>query len=308
MRLGVETVHVLDALKPDPVELRGILWAVARELDALPELPPAGRTSVPNDRANSKGFYLAAGYMPVGPLAARVDMLERFAALLRQKARENDGKVRPDPDLLSLLGCTVEQAEGVFTALGWRAEVTKVKKSELEAKEAEKKAEEAAKAAKPEEAKPEAGKAEAETAEVSEAAATEAKADAPAEEAAPAEAKAEPAEVAADASGEATSETPAVETDADGDELVEVKYFVRVDRRKRGGGQNRGGQRGPRQEARGGGKGGPKGKGGNRPNQGGKGGRGGKPGGGRNQAPEKANQINEDSPFAKLKEMLEAKG
>ncbi|HCK18727.1 MAG TPA: disulfide oxidoreductase, partial [Thalassospira sp.] len=300
VRLGVETVHVLDALKPDPVELRGILWAVARELEALPELPPAGRTSVPNDRANSKGFYLAAGYMPVGPLAARVDMLERFAALLRQKARENDGKVRPDPDLLSLLGCTVEQAEGVFTALGWRAEVTKVKKSELEAKEADKKAEESAK-----ETKPEAEKAEAET---SDAAATEAKADAPAEEpAAPAEAKAEPAEAAADASAEATSETPAVETDADGDELVEVKYFVRVDRRKRGGGQNRG-QRGPRQEARGGGKGGPKGKGGNRPNQGGKGGRGGKPGGGRNHAPEKANQINEDSPFAKLKEMLEAKG
>ena len=81
-------------------------------------------------------------------------------------------------------------------------------------------------------------------------------------------------------------------------------YFARVDRRKRGGGQNRG-QRGPRQEARG--KGGPKGKGGNRPNQGGKGGRGGKPGG-RGNAPEKNNQINEDSPFAKLKEMLEAKG
>ena len=153
-------------------------------------------------------------------------------------------------------------------------------------------AEEAAKAAKPE-----ADKAEAEKAEGSEAAA-EAKADAPAEEAATAEPAAEaPAE---------TGEAPAVETDADGDELVEVKYFVRVDRRKRGGGQNRGGQRGPRQDARG--KGGPKGKGGNRPNQGGKGGRGGKPGGGRNQAPEKANQINEDSPFAKLKEMLEAKG
>ncbi|MDP2696484.1 helicase-related protein [Thalassospira sp.] len=122
VRLGVETVHVLDALKPDPVELRGILWAVARELPERPELPPAGRTSVPNDRENSKGFYLAAGYMPVGPLAARVDMLERFAALLRQKARENEGKVKPEPDLLSLLGCTVEQAEGVFVSLGWRAE------------------------------------------------------------------------------------------------------------------------------------------------------------------------------------------
>lgn len=120
VRLGVETVHVLDALKPGPVALRAILWAVQRGLSAVPELPPAGRTSVVNNRDNSKGFYLAAGYLPVGPLAARVDMLERFAALLRQKARENDGKVSPEPALLSLLGCTVEQAEGVFAVLGFR--------------------------------------------------------------------------------------------------------------------------------------------------------------------------------------------
>ncbi len=286
VRLGVETVHVLDALKPDPVELRGILWAISRELDALPELPPAGRTSVPNDRSNSKGFYLAAGYMPVGPLAARVDMLERFAALLRQKARENDGKVKPDPDLLSLLGCTVEQAEGVFTALGWRAEVVKVSKAELDAKEAAKKASEPA--SEPAAVSADAPEAPAEAANADEAA-KEAPADAVSET---------PAEEAAPAAGEAEAEP----------EFVEVKYFVRVDRRKRGG-AGKGQRGGPRQEAHG--KGAPKGKGGQRPNRGGpnKGGdRGGKGQGRPNNAPAKNNQINEDSPFAKLKEMLAAKG
>ena len=313
VRLGVETVHVLDALKPDPVELRGILWAVARELDALPELPPAGRTSVPNDRANSKGFYLAAGYMPVGPLAARVDMLERFAALLRQKARENDGKVRPDPDLLSLLGCTVEQAEGVFTALGWRAEVTKVKKSTLEAKDAEKNAPAPAKAENADAAKDAVKTDAAEPAANAEAPAeaevTQAPVEAKAEEVAKEpEAAAEPVVAKAETgAGEDAADAKPVETDADGDELVEVKFFVRVDRRKRGGAGAGRGQRGPRQDARGG-KGAPKGKGGNRPNRGGgNGDRSGKPGG-RNPAPVKENKINEDSPFAKLKEMLEAKG
>ncbi|OSQ46823.1 helicase-related protein [Thalassospira alkalitolerans] len=321
VRLGVETVHVLDALKPDPVELRGILWAVARDLEALPELPPAGRTSVPNDRSNSKGFYLAAGYMPVGPLAARVDMLERFAALLRQKARENDGKVKPDPDLLSLLGCTVEQAEGVFTALGWRAEVVKVSKAELDAKEAVKTADAPVAAPAPE------------AAVTSEVAAT---ADAPAETSVetPAETVATPVAKATDEVASASSEVSPLkeeaeqggiaeavavdaaadapaEAAADGEaesEFVEIKYFVRVDRRKRGGGNAGKGQRGPRQEARG--KGAPKGKGGQRPNRGGPNKGGDRQGNGqaRPANPAKNNQINEDSPFAKLKEMLAAKG
>lgn len=321
VRLGVETVHVLDALKPDPVELRGILWAVARDLEALPELPPAGRTSVPNDRSNSKGFYLAAGYMPVGPLAARVDMLERFAALLRQKARENDGKVKPDPDLLSLLGCTVEQAEGVFTALGWRAEVVKVSKAELDAKEAVKTADAPVAAPAPE------------AAATSEVAAT---ADAPAKTSVetPAETVATPVAKATDEVASASSEVSPLkeeaeqggiaeavavdaaadapaEAAADGEaesEFVEIKYFVRVDRRKRGGGNAGKGQRGPRQEARG--KGAPKGKGGQRPNRGGPNKGGDRQGNGqaRPANPAKNNQINEDSPFAKLKEMLAAKG
>jgi ATP-dependent RNA helicase SUPV3L1/SUV3 len=307
VRLGVETVHVLDALKPDPVELRGILWAVSRDLEELPELPPAGRTSVPNDRSNSKGFYLAAGYMPVGPLAARVDMLERFAALLRQKARENDGKVRPDPDLLSLLGCTVEQAEGVFAALGWRPEIVKVKKavSEPVAEAVAPLAEASADS-------------EAVVATETDADAVDAvSGDAPA---APEQDAAAPVE-----SAEGAEAADAVATENTEDEYEEVKFFVRVDRRKRHqSGQN---ARGPRHQAgpgaaegrtdnargegrgagnRGGQKGGPRhAKGG--PKAGPKGG-GGRNNGNPQQPAAKSNQINEDSPFAKLKEMLAAKG
>jgi ATP-dependent RNA helicase SUPV3L1/SUV3 len=294
VRLGVETVHVLDALKPDPVELRGILWAVARELNELPELPPAGRTSVPNDRSNSKGFYLAAGYMPVGPLAARVDMLERFAALLRQKARENDGKVRPDPDLLSLLGCTVEQAEGVFTALGWRPEIVKVKKE----------------AAPQAEATPalsaETDAAATETTASGEASAVQAEGEAVAKEveASTADKEAEaPVDadlVAVSADTEKSDAAPAEGAD---DEYEEVKFFVRVDRRKRGNGP-----RGNRNQAQNG----PKGKNGGRGNNGPRnakvGPKGVQQGRGKPRPAPRNDKINEDSPFAKLKEMLEAKG
>ena len=169
----------------------------------------------------------------------------------------------------------------MFTALGWRAEVTKVKKSTLEAKDAEKNAPAPAKA------------------ENADAAKDAVKADA-AEPAANAEAPA-PAEA------EVTQAPVEAKAEEAAKELVEVKFFVRVDRRKRGGAGAGRGQRGPRQDARGG-KGAPKGKGGNRPNRGGgNGDRSGKPGG-RNPAPVKENKINEDSPFAKLKEMLEAKG
>ena len=186
---------------------------------------------MPNDRANSKGFYLAAGYMPVGPLAARVDMLERFAALLRQKARENDGKVRPDPDLLSLLGCTVEQAEGVFTALGWRAEVTKVKKSTLEAKDTEKNAPAPAKAENADAAKDAVKADAAEPAANAEAPAeAEASVEAKAEEVAKEpEAAAEPVVAKAEAgagAGEDAADVKPVETDADGVTGAEIRNFL----------------------------------------------------------------------------------
>ncbi|MEQ5775366.1 disulfide oxidoreductase [Thalassospira sp. NFXS8] len=311
VRLGVETVHVLDALKPDPVELRGILWAVSRDLEELPELPPAGRTSVLNDRSNSKGFYLAAGYMPVGPLAARVDMLERFAALLRQKARENDGKVRPDPDLLSLLGCTVEQAEGVFAALGWRPEIVKVKKAAPEPV--------ADTAALTDSDVVVADKADAAEGSEASVATTDAE---QADVASSGESDAVGSDVAANAD---SADAVAAET-AD-DEYEDVKFFVRVDRRKRHQpGQN---NRGPRNQAAGSGAGAEgradgrgEGRGAGNRNNGQRGGprhaKGGpkaapKGGHGRNnakphQAAAKNNEINEDSPFAKLKEMLAAKG
>ncbi|SOD94702.1 helicase-related protein [Caenispirillum bisanense] len=120
VRFGVETVFLPALLKAAPQRLRGRLWA-ARTGGEMPQLPE-GRTSLPFDAGVPAGYYEAIGYRVLGPVAVRVDMLERFAAELRRLAREKQA-VLP-PQTLTLLGVSVEEAPAVLQALGWQAEQT----------------------------------------------------------------------------------------------------------------------------------------------------------------------------------------
>jgi ATP-dependent RNA helicase SUPV3L1/SUV3 len=62
-------------------------------------------------------FYEAIGYRPLGSLAVRVDILERFAAKVRTLAQK--GAFVPDTRLSMLIGCDVKTAEVVLAALGY---------------------------------------------------------------------------------------------------------------------------------------------------------------------------------------------
>ena len=70
------------------------------------------RDGVPNN------FYEAIGYRVLGPVAVRVDMLERLAAMAWTLSR--DGPFAAAPELLSRAGCGIDHMAGILIALGYR--------------------------------------------------------------------------------------------------------------------------------------------------------------------------------------------
>lgn len=117
VRLGFYAVFLPALLKPAPQALRGLLWAVHGGHD-LPHLP-AGRVSVATDTADSRALA-AMGYLPCGPVAVRVDMLERLGAELRGLARAHPDGFAVPPRLASVVALRPEQMDGLMAALGWR--------------------------------------------------------------------------------------------------------------------------------------------------------------------------------------------
>jgi ATP-dependent RNA helicase SUPV3L1/SUV3 len=118
-RLGVNLGRLavfLPALqKPESSRLRARLFGVrhGHRLDGGPD----GAPSVPNDLARPLGFYLACGYLPVGPRAVRLDRLERAAALCAGLSRT--GPFAVPRELTSILGCPQAELGGVLSAIGY---------------------------------------------------------------------------------------------------------------------------------------------------------------------------------------------
>ncbi|MBF0326166.1 MAG: disulfide oxidoreductase [Alphaproteobacteria bacterium] len=118
-RLGIRLGHdwaFMPALLKGPLQgLRARLWAASIGLP-LPALP-GGRVSVPI--AAPPDFYGAIGYAVLGPVAIRVDLLERFTAQLRAKGSE---PIRLTGELTAPLGLKADEAAAVLQALGYRQE------------------------------------------------------------------------------------------------------------------------------------------------------------------------------------------
>ncbi|WP_413204763.1 helicase-related protein [Rhodospirillum sp. A1_3_36] len=87
VRLGVETLFMPDLLKPDPQRLLAVLWRLWNDREGG-AVPADGRVSFPVDARAPHAFYRAIGYRVVGNTAVRVDMIERFAADVRRMVRE----------------------------------------------------------------------------------------------------------------------------------------------------------------------------------------------------------------------------
>lgn len=143
VRFGAFNIYVPLLLKPAPAELAATLWAlkhageVGLSLDALPEPPRAGLTSVPADPQIPEVFYRAYGFHVCGPRAVRLDILERLADQIRPllawrakpeapelppKGSTGDGGFTVTSDMMSILGCSPDELGQVLRALGFRME------------------------------------------------------------------------------------------------------------------------------------------------------------------------------------------
>ncbi len=107
-------------LKAAPVHLRAQLSAA--RLGLRPSVVPDGnRVSVPTDPALPAEFYAAAGYRAAGPLAIRVDVLERLLAGLRRRAR--GGRFVAPAELITMVGARLEDFAALLRAFGYEAAV-----------------------------------------------------------------------------------------------------------------------------------------------------------------------------------------
>ena len=118
VKLGRREIFLPALLKPKPAALAAKLWAVFNELEKVPDLPPPGRVSLQVMNKEDLQFLRVAGYCRAGPLAVRVDILERLIGQLRKRAVK--GVFASDPELLNLVGCTLEQMMGVLESLGYK--------------------------------------------------------------------------------------------------------------------------------------------------------------------------------------------
>jgi len=118
LRIGRESVFFPGMLRPATMALRGLLWAVREEV-AVPPVPPPGRTSVAVNAGVSEAFYEAVGFRVLGPLAVRMDIVERLAGRATRLSRE--GAFAPGPELTSLLGCGATELAAVLGCLGYTA-------------------------------------------------------------------------------------------------------------------------------------------------------------------------------------------
>ena len=148
VRFGAFHIFTPLLLKPAATELRLLLWALqlkkagTLDLANLPTPPGQGLTSAVFDRSTPRGFYGVCGYRICGSRVVRIDMLERLADLVRERvfwrARFSD-EVRPSgsvegggfaivADMMSLVGCSGEEFEGILRSLGFRMQKKKIKR------------------------------------------------------------------------------------------------------------------------------------------------------------------------------------
>jgi ATP-dependent RNA helicase SUPV3L1/SUV3 len=118
--IGRESVFIRALLRPPAIALRARLWSVHRGVPLLP--PSPGQVALTVAKDAPKDAYEAIGYRLLGPVAVRLDMVERLAA--RAWALAKTGPFAADGELLTLAGCAATELGRVLTALGFNAQTT----------------------------------------------------------------------------------------------------------------------------------------------------------------------------------------
>ena len=146
VRFGAFNIFFPQLMKPGPAELTLTLWTLKHgatnglDLEALPEPPRPGLTSVPANPKVPEAFYRACGYHVCGPRAIRMDIIERLADMIRPmiawRGKENpprgatgDGGFLVVPEMLSILGCSGDELGLVLKSLGFWGERRPKRKS-----------------------------------------------------------------------------------------------------------------------------------------------------------------------------------
>ncbi|HAQ36740.1 MAG: ATP-dependent DNA helicase [Maricaulis sp.] len=121
VRLGEHVIFLPALTKPAAAGLASLLRATMRGDGQPPFRPAPGLVTVPAEEGREAGDYAATGFHRCGPLAVRVDMLERLADLIRDGRTLDDGPgFAMTADMTSILGCSVADLRGVLNALGYR--------------------------------------------------------------------------------------------------------------------------------------------------------------------------------------------
>jgi ATP-dependent RNA helicase SUPV3L1/SUV3 len=128
IRFGEYTLHMPSLLKPAAARLMALLWALSADKDLHElHLPKPGLVSIPASRDLPHAYYYALGYRPSGERAVRIDMLERLAQQIRSARNGPDGKdgFIATSQMMSLVGCSGEDFEGILRSLGYRKHAVK---------------------------------------------------------------------------------------------------------------------------------------------------------------------------------------
>ena len=147
VRFGAFTIFTPALLKQAATEMRLLLWWLEKNKgsksdETVPAPPANGLTSAIADATKPEGFYGLCGYHVCNTRAVRVDMLERMSDMIRDRvfwkpriAEEQrpvgsveGGGFTVFPDLMSLVGCSGEEFEGILLSLGFRAQKKMVAK------------------------------------------------------------------------------------------------------------------------------------------------------------------------------------
>jgi ATP-dependent RNA helicase SUPV3L1/SUV3 len=146
IRFGAFNVYIPALLKPAAADLLLLLWSLhsgrdhGLDIEALPERPKQGLTSVEAGKHIPEPYWRAAGFHVAGGRAVRIDMLERLSDLIRARVAyrateggeappagaTGDGGFRVVPDLMSVVGCSGEEFASIVKALGFRRERRKL--------------------------------------------------------------------------------------------------------------------------------------------------------------------------------------
>jgi ATP-dependent RNA helicase SUPV3L1/SUV3 len=143
VRFGAFNVFFPVLLKPAAAEWALVLATLngaipGLSLQAMPDSPKAGLTSIPYDPALPEAYYRTMGFHVAGTRAVRIDMLERLADLIRPllafrsdqakpcsklpQGATGDGGFIVTPAMMSILGCSQAELANVLGVLGFRSE------------------------------------------------------------------------------------------------------------------------------------------------------------------------------------------